>query len=57
MKGKCYAFSSNKQRNKVSLVYFERKMQQETYGSRYFKLKYEKTKERSYLQKSKQEIR
>ena len=32
MKGKCYPFSGYKERNKVPLVYFGCKLQQDSYG-------------------------
>ena len=39
------------------LVYLECKLQQDTYGSCIFKLKWEKTVERTYLWKSKQQTK
>ena len=53
MKGKCYVFSGHKQRNKVSLVYLESELQQDRYGWIIFKLKCQKTVERTYLETSK----
>ena len=32
MKAKCYGFNGYKQRNKVSLVYLESKLQEDRYG-------------------------
>ena len=42
-KSKCYVFSGYKQRNKVWLVYFEWKLQQNRYGWWIFKLKCHQT--------------
>ena len=57
MKGKYCGFSGYKQRNKVCLVYLETKQQQNGYGSCVFKLKCQKTVERTYLETNKQQTR
>ena len=54
MKDKYCGFSGYKQRTKVCLVYLETKQQQNRYGSCVFKLKCQKTVERTYLKTSKQ---
>ena len=53
MEGKCYVFSGHKQRNKVCLVYLECKLKQDRYRWSTFKLKCQKTVERTYLETSK----
>ena len=60
MKGKCYVFSSyqrKKTKQKPSLVYLECKLTQYRYGLCILKLKLWKTKERNYLETSKQKTR
>ena len=53
MKGKCYVFSGDKQRNKACFVYLECKLQQDTYGWYIFKLKCQKTVEKTHLESRK----
>ena len=55
MKGKCCVFNGYQQRNKVFLVYLQWKLQQDGYGSCIFKLKCQRTVEKTYLQKKKQQ--
>ena len=47
-KNKCYIFSGYKERSKVCLVYLECKLQQDSYGWCIFKLKCQKTVEKTY---------
>ena len=51
-KGQCYVFSVYKERNNVSLVYLDCKLQQDTYSCSIFKSKCKKTVERIYLETS-----
>ena len=55
MKGKYCVLSSYKQRNKVGFVYLECIVQQDSNRWRLFKLKYQKTVRRAYLETSKQQ--
>ena len=57
IQGKCYIFSQYKQRNKVSLVYLLYKLQEERYGLNIFKLKCNKTVERTYSETMKPQKR
>ena len=57
MKSKCYVFSDYEQSNKVCLVYLECKLQQDSYSWCTFKLKCQKTVERTYLEIRKQQAR
>ena len=57
MKSKGYVFSAYEQRNKVSLVYLKCKLQHEKYGGCIFKLKCQRTVERTYLENTKQQTR
>ena len=56
-KDKCYLFSGYKESNKLWLMYLERKPQEKRYGSYIFKLKWQKTGERTYLETSKEQTR
>ena len=57
MKRKYYVFRDHKQGNKVGFVNLERKLWVDSYGWGIFKLKYQKTVERTYLETGKQEAR
>ena len=57
MKIKCYVFGGYKQRNNVCFVYLYYKLQQDSYGWCIFKLKCQKTVERTYLETTKQQRR
>ena len=57
MKSKCYVFNGYEQSNKVCLVYLECKLQQDSYSWCIFKLKCQKTVERTYLEIRKQQAR
>ena len=57
VKAKWYVFSGYKQRNKVSLVYLDCKLEQVSYGWCIFKLKCQETEEGTYLETSKQQTR
>ena len=57
MKGRYYLFSGYKQRNNVCLVYLECKVKEDRDGWYTFKLKWQKTRERTYLKTSKQQTR
>ena len=50
MKTKCYVFSGYRQRNKECLMYLEGKLQQDRYGWCIFKLTWQETVERTYLE-------
>ena len=55
MKVKYSIFRGYKQKNKVCLVYLECQLQQDRYGSRIFKWKWQKTDEGIYLERRKQQ--
>ena len=57
MKGKCYVFSRCKQRKKVYFGYLECKLEENGYVRCTFKLKGQKTIERTYLETGKQQTR
>ena len=57
MKGKCSAFSHYKQRNKVSLVYLDCKLEHDRYGWWISKLKRQKAVEIAYLEVSKEQTK
>ena len=57
MKIKCYVFSAYKETNKVRLFSLVAKPQEDSYNSCIFRLKCQKTVERTSLEKGKQETR
>ena len=52
MKGKWYVFSGYNERHTMGLVYLQSKVQEDRYGWCIFKLKGQKTEEKTYLETS-----